>query len=255
MTAERPRVLLTGAAGLIGTQLREALSEYQVRLFDRDLSRVTPEPHEEAVEADLADFDAVRAAVDGCDSVIHLAASPRVNEPWSGLRSPNFDGVYHVFEAAKDAGVRRVVFASTNHVTGMHDKNERWPLGPDEGVAPDSLYGASKAFGEALGRYYAEAFGLSVICVRIGWVFPEYLPQNPGWRRMWLSYRDLRQLFAKSLTADVGFGIYYGVSNNTPMRYDLENARVELGYQPVDDSLDHSREYVDAAGADLAEPA
>ena len=239
MSESERRVLLTGAAGLIGGALREGLTDYRVRLFDRDLSGVEPAAHEEPVQADLGDFEAVREATQGCDFVIHLAAAPRVDEPWDNLRTPNLDGVYHVFESARLAGVRRVVFASTNHVTGMHDRHQRWPLGPYTDVAPDSLYGASKAFGEALGRYYADEFGLSVICLRIGWVNTRQFPDDPNWRRMWLSFRDLRQLFRRSLAAhDIGFGIYYGVSANTPMRYDLDNARRELGYQPVDDSAE-----------------
>lgn len=232
------RVLLTGGAGLIGTQLRTGLTDYQVRLSDRDLSSVEPGANEEIAVAELGDFDAVRKAVDGCDYVVHLAADPRVHAPWKDLRVPNFDGVYHVFEAAKQAGVRRIVFASTNHVTGLHDLNQRWPTTPEGEVAPDSLYGASKAFGEALGRLYSETSDLSVLCLRIGWVNHHQRPQDPDWLRMWLSFDDLRQLVRKCIEADdsVKFGIYYGVSNNTPMRYDLSNAKRDLGYAPVDDS-------------------
>jgi nucleoside-diphosphate-sugar epimerase len=233
---ERPRILLTGAAGRIGTSLRDTLADHRLHLHDRDLSEVRLRDNEAAFEGDLADFDGVQKAAAGCNAVIHLAANPRVSAPWEDLRSPNFDGAYHVFEAARLAGARRLVFASTNHVTGMLDKQQRWPVTPDGDVAPDSLYGASKAFGEALGRYYAETSDLSVVCLRIGWVLERYLPDNAGWRRMWLSFRDLGQLVRKSLTADVNFGIYYGVSANTPMRYDLENVRRELGYEPVDDS-------------------
>ncbi|MEQ7126038.1 NAD(P)-dependent oxidoreductase [Actinopolymorpha sp. B11F2] len=236
MGDDAPRILLTGAAGRIGTSLRDTLSDYRLHLHDRDPSGVQARPNEMVFEGDIADFAGVQKAAAGCDAVIHLAADPRVSAPWDDLRSPNFDGAYHVFESARLAGARRLVFASTNHVTGMLDQQERWPLDPGGDIAPDSLYGASKAFGEALGRYYAETSDLSVVCLRIGWVLERYLPDNAGWRRMWLSFRDLGQLVRKSLTADVRFGIYYGVSANTPMRYDLENARRELGYEPVDDS-------------------
>lgn len=230
------RVLLTGAAGRIGTILRRALSDYPLRLHDRDLSSVMLGPNEDAVEADLGDLDAMRKAVTGCDAIVHLGGDPRVPATWDDLRVPNFDGVYHVFQAAKEAGVRRVVFASTNHVTGMLDQQERWPLDPYGQIAPDSLYGASKAFGEAMGRYYSETSDVSVVCLRIGWVADREMPENAEWLRMWLSDRDVSQLVRKSLTADVRFGIYYGMSNNTPMRYNLDNAREELGYQPQDDS-------------------
>jgi nucleoside-diphosphate-sugar epimerase len=230
------RVLLTGAAGRIGRSLRDTLSDHRLHLHDRDLSGLQLRANEVAFEGDIADFDSVQKAAAGCDAVIHLAANPRVSAPWEDLRSPNFDGTYNAFEAARQAGARRFVFASTNHVTGMLDNQQRWPIAPDGEIAPDSLYGASKAFGEALGRYYAETSDLSVICLRIGWVLERYLPDNAGWRRMWLSFRDLGQLARKSLAADVTFGIYYGVSANTPMRYVLDNARRDLGYEPVDDS-------------------
>ncbi len=247
-----PRILLTGAAGTIGTSLRGSLSDYQLHLHDRDLSGVVVSENEVAFEGDIADFDGVRKAAAGCTAVIHLAADPRVSAPWDDLRSPNFDGAYHVFEAARQAGAQRLIFASTNHVTGMLDRHQRWPIEPAGDVAPDSLYGASKAFGEALGRYYAETSDLSVVCLRIGWVLQRHLPDNPDWQRMWLSFRDLGQLVRKSLTAEVRFGIYYGVSANTPMRYDLANARRDLGYEPVDDSAVIVAAPADGPGGDSA---
>lgn len=230
------RVLITGAAGRIGRSLRDTLSDRPLRLHDRDLSGIEARDNEELVEGDVADLDLVARAVDGCDAVIHLAANPRVPAPWEDLRGPNVEGTYNVFESCKRSGVRRAVFASSNHATGMLDRQRRWPVGPDGPLAPDSLYGVTKAFGEALGRYYAETTDLSVVCLRIGWVVERQLTDNPDWLRMWLSFRDLGQLVTKSLDADVKFGIYYGVSNNTPMRYELDNARRDLGYEPVDDS-------------------
>jgi NAD+ dependent glucose-6-phosphate dehydrogenase len=236
VTDDAQRILLTGAAGRIGTSLRDSLSDHRLHLLDQDLSGVQVRTNETAFESDIGDFDGVQKAVAGCEAVVHLAADPRVSAPWEDLRTPNFDGAYHVFEAAHQAGVRRIVFASTNHVTGMLDRQQQWPVDPKGDIAPDSLYGVSKAFGEALGRYYAETTDLSVVCLRIGWVLERQLPDNADWRRMWLSFRDLGQLVRKSLAADVEFGIYYGVSANTPMRYTLDNARRELGYEPVDDS-------------------
>ncbi len=237
MTERAPLVLITGAAGRIGSTLRSALSQYRLRLTDRDLSDCEPKPNEEILEADLADFAAMRQAVEGCDAVVHLGGNPAVPATWWDLKGPNVDGVYNVFEASRQAGVRRLVFASTNHVTGMLDERGEWPVGAQGPVAPDSLYGVTKAFGEAMGRYYAENSALSVICLRIGWFTGEHqLLDNEGWLRMWLSIPDLGRLINASLTADVRFGIYYGVSANTPMRYDMEKARTELGYEPQDDS-------------------
>lgn len=239
MSSAGGRVLVTGAAGLVGTQLREALADRPVRLHDRDLSGVTPKPNEELVEADLGDYDGMRRAVEGCDSVVHLAADPSTRATWEDLRVPNVDGTYHVFEAAREAGCRRVVFASSNHATGILDEQRRWPIDPYGEVAPDSLYGVTKAFGEALGRYYAEKTDLTVVCLRIGWANHRQHPDNADWRRMWISFEDLGQLIRRSLdTSDINFAIYYGVSDNTPMRYDLTNAREELGFCPDDDSAD-----------------
>lgn len=235
--ANQSRVLITGGAGLIGSKLREELSDHQLRLHDRDVSGVGPlRDNEETVEADLADFDATCEATKDCDAIVHLGGNPRVNAPWPDLKFSNIEGTYNVFEAARLAGVRRIVFASTNHVTGMLDQRKEWPISPAGEIAPDSLYGVSKAFGEAIGRYYAENSDLSVVCLRIGWVNREFRPDHPDWLRMWLSYRDLGQLVRKSIAADVKFGIYYGVSANTPMQYELDNVRRDLGYEPVDDS-------------------
>jgi nucleoside-diphosphate-sugar epimerase len=236
MSETKPLVLLTGAAGVVGTALRSALSGYRVRLHDRDLSGCELRANEEPFEGDLADYPTMRRAADGCDAVVHLAGERRVRASWAELRTPNVEGVYNIFEAARQASVRRVVFASSNHVTGMHDRRRDWPIGPGDELAPDSLYGVTKAFGEALGRYYADTSDLSVICLRIGWVTTAPLPENAEWRRMWLSDADLGDLVRRSLVADVRFGIYYGVSANTPLRYDMASARRDLGYEPKDDA-------------------
>lgn len=242
MSGESQRVLVTGAAGLIGTSLRETLADRQLHLYDRDVSGIRPGANETVFEGDVSDLASLGRAVTGCDSVVHLAANPRVSASWEELRAPNIEGTYNVFEAARQAGVHRVVFASSNHATGMLDQQRRWPIDPQGPVAPDSLYGVSKAFGEAIGRYYADNTDLTVACLRIGWVIKRHRPDSADWRRMWLSFRDLGQLVQKALSADITFGIYYGVSANIPMRYHLDNARRDLGYEPVDNSAAAVRE-------------
>jgi nucleoside-diphosphate-sugar epimerase len=234
MTDESPRVLITGGAGRIATKLRTNLTDYRLRLLDRNLGNGLRD-NEDACAGDITDFAVVLDAVRGCDAVIHLAANPQVSASWEDLRDPNVEGTYNVFEAACRAGVRQVIFASSNHATGMLDKRQEWPIGPGH-LAPDSLYGVSKVFGEALGRYYADNSEMSVICLRIGWIADRLLPDNPDWRRMWLSDADLFQLIRVCLSSDIKFGIYYGVSKNTPLRYDMEAARRDLGYVPVDDA-------------------
>lgn len=228
-------VLVTGAAGGVARFLVPGLrGRYRLRLHDRVPPDAVALPGDETVGADLLDFAAVERAVSGVDAIVHLAAQSRTTGTWEASRGPNLDGCYHVFEAARRAGVGKIVFASTNHVTGMYDREGAWPISPDQPVRPDSIYGVTKAFGEALGRYYADAFGMSVICLRIGWVLER--PFDEQGLRMWLSPRDLCQIVHLSLASPVRFGLYYAVSDNRRNRWNLDNARRELGYAPVDDS-------------------
>jgi nucleoside-diphosphate-sugar epimerase len=233
------RVMVTGSAGRIATLLVPRIRDrFELVLVDRvpagrdaaPASGGTPEYR----QVDICDTEALAAAMQGVDAVIHLAGQPSVAASWDDLYHPNVDGVVSLFEAARTAGVSRVIFASSNHATGMYDREEAWPLSPEQPVRPDSLYGATKAFGEAVGHYYADQFGLSVICLRIGWV--RETPHNEEARMMWLSPGDLTQLVCAGLSSDVRFGIYYGVSNNAKRRWDIDNAREDLGYEPADDS-------------------
>ncbi|MHB8577815.1 MAG: NAD-dependent epimerase/dehydratase family protein [Dehalococcoidia bacterium] len=166
-------VLITGAEGNIGAGLRRNLADrYLLRALTRD-----PAPELESTAADIVDFDAILPAFEGVDAVIHLAASPDVDTPWNDVLHNNIEGTYNVFEAARQRGVKQIIFASSNHAVGRYEV-EALPglfrrgsgVMVDERVAvrPDSLYGVSKAYGEALGRYVSETFGLSVYCLRIG---------------------------------------------------------------------------------------
>ena len=140
---------------------------------------------------------------------MHLAGQRAVSASWAELQQPNIVGLVSTFEAAHRAGVRKIVFASTNHVTGMYDREQAWPLSPELPARPDSLYGVTKAFGEDLGRYYSDNFGISVVCLRLGWVLER--PHNEQARWQWLSPDDLARLVSGALLSDVRFGIYYGV--------------------------------------------
>lgn len=234
MTAvgKRRRVMITGSGGHIAKLLVPLIADdYQLVLVDR---HVPSGADDGQVQLDVCDEDRLVEALRGVDALVHLAGQSAVSASWEELRSPNVDGVVSAFEAARRAGVGKVVFASSNHATGIYDRDELWPLSPEMPVRPDSLYGATKAFGEAVGRYYADTFGLSVICLRIGWVLSQ--PHNEQARRMWLSPADLKKLLAGALDATVGFGIYYGVSNNTCNHWDIDNARRDLAYEPTDDA-------------------
>jgi uronate dehydrogenase len=225
------RVLITGAAGRIGSVLREGLRGQFDRLRLADLRELGPAADgEELVRLDLADLDGVVEAMDGMDGVVHLAAVP-TEDAFEPLLRNNVLATYNVFEAARLQGVRRVVFASTNHVTGFYPRSRR--VGPDDPVRPDTLYGVTKVFGEALGRLYADKFDLEVICLRIG-AFSQRPPSARRERSLWLSHRDAVQLTIKALTAEAfEFLIVYGVSANPDSWYH-NPAAVRLGYEPRD---------------------
>jgi nucleoside-diphosphate-sugar epimerase len=238
---EPMRLAVTGGDGLIGGVLRAALSD---RFAARWLSRE---------DADVADLPALERAFAGADAVVHLAADADVDATWDEVLPANVIGAYHAFEAARRAGVRRVVFASSNHAMGMYmwdDDRFAHAAHPaevttDAPVRPDSLYGASKAWGEALGRFYAERHGLEVVCLRIGAVTDDDTPPEPTARteppnvalrvpRMWLSHRDCVSLIEASLTADVRFAIVNGVSDNAGRWFSLDEGRRLLGWEPRD---------------------
>jgi NAD+ dependent glucose-6-phosphate dehydrogenase len=252
------RVLVTGAEGTIGTAVREHLGgRYELRALT-----LTPQDFESHV-ADIADLDAIHPAFAGVDSVVHLAASPSVEAPWEDVLPNNLVGTYNVFEAARRAGVERVVFASSNHVIGMYEVDgapNLYRVDDDRvydqtaEIRPDSLYGVSKAYGEALGRLYMERHGLRVFCLRIGAVRadddPTRVEEAPlldleaegrrnRLRAVWLSRRDCAELIAACLEAsETRWAVVYGVSANPRRFWDLSHARAVLGWEPRDAAPD-----------------
>jgi uronate dehydrogenase len=235
------KVLITGAAGRIGAVLRGGLRDdvEELRLSDvveiGDL--VAPETF---VAADLSDAAAVDRAVAGADAVVHLGAVPD-EAPFAEIAGPNLHGPFHVFDACRRLGARRVVFASSGHATGMYPAGA--PLDGSQPPRPDGIYGASKVWGEALGRMFAERFGLEVVCLRIG----SFLPRPVDRRQLatWLSHGDAVRLVRAALTApDVRFEIVYGASNNTRRWWPLTGA---LGYAPQDDAEAYAAE-IEAKG-------
>lgn len=242
------RVLVTGAAGAIGSTLRRGLrDEMPLRLLDR-VPVQDPSGGEEVVVADLGDAEAVRTAAAGIDAVVHLAAIP-AEAPFQDILEANIRGTQHVFEAARRQDVARVVFASSNHVTGYHPVTAR--IGPEAELRPDTFYGVSKAFGEALGRLYHDKHGVEVVCLRIGSFKPR--PTEPRDLATWLSPRDAVGLVRAALTApDSGFVIAYGASGNTRRWWDLSSAEA-LGYQPLDDAETYA-DALDAASVDPDSP-
>jgi nucleoside-diphosphate-sugar epimerase len=230
------RLLITGGAGNIARHMRRLLADdYRLRLLDRRPVD-EPTPDEEVVVADVTDLDALVPAMAEVDAVLHLAGNPRVPATWDELIGPNFQGTYAVFEAARRGGVRKVVFASSNHAMGFYNLQRQYPIRVDQPVRPDSYYGVSKAFGEVIARYYSDAFGMSMMCIRIGWFLER--PHVGHALGLFVSPRDLAQLFRLALESPLPFGIYNGESNNTRGDWDLEAARRDLGYAPLDNSAD-----------------
>jgi nucleoside-diphosphate-sugar epimerase len=225
---------ITGGAGRVARGIRPFLREhYRLRLADIKPA-ADMDASEEFVEADVSDFAAADRAMDGANAVLHLAADPSPSASWPEVRTRNIDATYNVYEAARRHGARKVVLATTNHVMGFYNLEGAYPIRTDQPIRPDSLYGVSKAFGEALARYYSDAFGMSMICLRIGW----FTLEPPRWGNLnplWVSARDLGQLALLCLKTERMFGIYNGTSNNSAGHWDLTSAREELGYAPVDD--------------------
>jgi nucleoside-diphosphate-sugar epimerase len=252
MEEKMKTVAITGAEGNIGTRLRNNLAgKYELRLIS-----LKPIAGEEAFVVNIADgVETLIPAFKGVDSVVHLAASPAVDTPWDSVLHNNIIGTYNVFEAARQAGVKQLIFASSNHAVGTYEQEfEPGPDRPNDKVIdelvpirPDSLYGVSKVFGEALGRYYADHLGMHVISLRIGWITPANRPKGsnlaePG-VTMWQSHEDFAQMVEKCLEADdIQFDIFYGISDNPFHFFDIEHARQEIGYEPQDSSLEKMHE-------------
>lgn len=251
----RRKVLVTGAAGKLGTVLREHLGSRH------DFVWMThgPAPFPSVV-ADITDLEAIVPTFEGIDAVVHLAAVARMDTSWEEALAANIVGAYNVFEACRRAGVEQVVFASSSHVVGMYEKvwgpdaydiDDPRVIDEDTAVRPDSIYGVSKVFGEGLARFYADRFGIRVICVRIGSVRADDDPRSPTvpgyfrWldlddeqsyqriRATWLSKRDCAGLFAAALDSGAGWAVVFGSSDNPRQLWDLGGARA-IGYEPQD---------------------
>lgn len=227
------KVLITGAAGRIGKSLTERLREtYDLRLHVRSMRET--DPGLETVVADISSLAETLPIAEGIDTILHLAGDPKVSAIWESVHANNIAGTYNVLEAARIAEVRRVVFASTNHVMGMYDHNGDWPVYNDMPVRPDSLYGVSKAFGEAIGRHYYDAFNLSFIALRIGWFMETARMTSDIGRAMWLSPRDCAHAFTCAIETEERFGIFYAISDNPNRRWDITDAMLKMGYRPQD---------------------
>ncbi len=247
------KIAVTGSAGTIGKPLCAD--------FARDHEVVRIDLSDADAIVDVRNVDALSAAFAGCESVVHLAGVVAVDASWEDVYSVNIGGTYAAFEAARRAGVKRMIFASSNHAVGMHEVENAPALyepgfgmvvRTDEPFRPDSLYGVWKAFGEVLGRYYSDMHGMQVTCVRIGSITEADDPRDPsvressGWLPLndeqkfaryaatWMSQRDFARLVRAIIARDVPFAIVYGVSDNPTRFWDLEPGRAIFGFWPQD---------------------
>jgi nucleoside-diphosphate-sugar epimerase len=239
------RLLITGINGLIGTILRNALQDiHDIYGIDRE-----GEFSERVQSADISEYREVARVVQQfrpLEAIIHLAGDPSPKASWESVLKANIVGTRNIFEAAREFEVPRVIFASSNHAVGVYHGydpesytfTEPQPIkiSPYDPPRPDSEYGVSKVFGEAIARYYSDRWGIKAICLRIGAVLKNDDPTKGAQnRKIWLSHRDLIQLVEKSLNTNIKFGIYFGISNNKDAFWDIDNARAELGFEPADD--------------------
>lgn len=234
MSSPRRRVLLSGATGGVGLRLASDLTD-DYELLEQGRTPRCARQEETLQRVDISDYPALLELMDGVDTVVHLAGASSPDASWEDVLEANIIGTRNVLEAAREAGARRVVLASSNHAMGMYDRHEEWPVYPDQLQRPDSLYGVSKAFGETLGRFYHDEHGLEVICLRIGWYAEDPREAEEDLlRAMWLSGRDLVQAVRCAIEAETSFGLYYAISDNPNRRWSLTNTTLELGYRPQD---------------------
>lgn len=255
----KKRVLVTGSDGLLGRLLMDSWRESDT-YASVGLAR-TPGPYSDVV-TDVEDLEALTLACEGVDAVVHLAATSAVESSWNAVLKSNLIGTYNIFEAARRAGVGQVVYASSNHAVGTFETAnvpELWDLDDPRQIdetaerQPDSLYGVSKVYGEAMAHYYVDHHSMRAVCLRIGAARSPEDPSHPAnlWkserdsekdirqqrrrmRAVWLSERDCVQLIEKSLATDLDWVLCYGISDNPRKIWDIDQARDVLGYDPQD---------------------
>lgn len=244
------RILVTGMSGLIGGAVRQHLeSRYNLTALNRSLV-----PGVRTVQADIAEFDSILPAFEGQDTVVHFAASARGSDPWERVRDPNLIGVYNVFEAARRAGVSRVIFASSGSTISGWEQVQPyralvngdyenvlppWPMITHETpVRPAGVYGATKVWGEALARQFTDSSELSIICLRIGLVNEDNRPTDSRQFSVWCSQRDISQMVERCIIApsELKFDIFYALSRNKWGYRDISHAREVVGFEPNDEA-------------------
>lgn len=247
----RPRLLITGPGGRVGTHLVPLLREhFALRLLDAvPLQNLALTRDDEFVRCDIRDLPSMRAACQGVQAMLHLAAISDEDDFSTKLLPINLEGVYMAFEAARQAGVKKVIFTSTGQ-TVLRYARGAW-VTPESPPRPSTVYACTKLFGEALARHYSEQHGMSMVVIRLCYFQPYDSPllrESGPVQQEWCSPRDLAQLILKSIRTEVSFGIFFGVSNNTGRFWDISNAQQLVGYEPQDNAA-HWRQETGIAGA------
>lgn len=245
----KKNVLISGGCGLVGSVLVKNLREkFNLKVLDQYESK-----HVKTHIGNIDKLESIIDAFENIDTVIHLAGDRRVHGDWDSVLQNNLIGVYNIYEAAKRHKLKRVVFASSQHATGANYELEPYtfidkgnykkvpknyiPLDESTRIRPDSYYGVSKAFGEAIGSYYSDYYGISTINLRIGWVLSDDDPTfSPSSLNLWLSHRDLTQIVEKSINApkNVMYETFYATSDNHWKIWSIEKAKRILKYEPED---------------------
>jgi len=233
----RERILITGPGGRVGAEILHLLREhFALRLFDAKL--MMPVDDDETMVGDVQDFAALQRACTGVQAVIHLAAISDEADFHTKLLPVNLAGTYNAFEAARLAGVKKFIYPSTGQTVLNNPKGTR--VTTDMLPRPSTVYACTKLFGEALARHYSDIHDMSCIVIRLcyfrGYNDPLLRIPGHGVQSEWCSPRDLTQLLTKSIHSDLKFGIFFGLSDNTERRWDIDNARAELGYVPEDNA-------------------
>ena len=243
------KILITGGAGLVGSILIEELkNNFEIRILDQKTVKGI-----DSREGDISNLESILPAFENIDTVVHLAGDRRVYGDWNSILNNNITGIYNIYEASRISGVKRVVFASSQHATGGFYDVEPWsfinngeyeklpnnykPLDETCRIRPDSYYGASKSFGESLGSYYSDFHNLSTIHIRIGWVISDDDPTfSPISLNLWLSHKDICQIVELSINADknIKYDVFYATSDNHWKIWSIDKAKNILGYKPKD---------------------
>jgi nucleoside-diphosphate-sugar epimerase len=244
------RVVITGLSGNIGNILHTRLKE----TWDISGIDIKQSPELPVIDGDITEYNSLEKAFNDAYAVIHLAANAYAGADWEKIVGPNIIGTQNVFKAARESGVKKIIFASSNHVTGQYEKDKPYreivtgqyknlnlsditQIDHTTPVRPDGYYGISKVFGETLGRYYSEEFGIQVFCIRLGSVSRNDRPFDIRQFATLFMHNDLVTLVNKCLeNNDLRYCIFYGVSNNTWKFWDTSNIRECLGWEPEENA-------------------